>query len=67
MATGVIKWFNDIKGFGFIEQADGSGDLFVHISAVKGKGRKSLEDGDRVSYSIVNGPRGPQAQEVQKV
>ena len=67
MATGTIKWFNDSKGFGFIEQADGSADVFVHFSAITGEGFKSLAEGDKVTYDVVKGPKGLQAENVRKV
>ena len=67
MATGTIKWFNDSKGFGFIEQDDGSGDVFVHFSAIIGDGFKSLAEGDKVSFKVVKGPKGLQAEDVQKM
>ncbi|ABA90041.2 cold shock DNA/RNA-binding protein [Syntrophotalea carbinolica DSM 2380] len=65
MAEGTVKWFNDAKGFGFIEQDNGP-DVFVHFSAIQGEGFKSLVEGDRVSFDVVDGPKGPQAANVQK-
>lgn len=67
MATGTVKWFNDSKGFGFIEQADGSADVFVHFSAITGDGFKSLAEGDKVTYDVVKGPKGLQAENVRKI
>jgi len=66
MAQGTVKWFNDAKGFGFIEQDNGS-DVFVHFSAIQSQGFKSLAEGDRVSFEVANGAKGPQASNVQKV
>ncbi|MCW9088346.1 MAG: cold-shock protein [Gammaproteobacteria bacterium] len=64
MATGTVKWFNDAKGFGFIAQDDGGPDVFVHFSAVQGSGFKSLAEGQKVSFDIQDGPKGPQASNV---
>lgn len=66
MAEGTVKWFNDAKGFGFIEQDEGP-DVFVHFSAIQAEGFKSLNEGDRVSFDVVEGPKGPQAANVRKI
>jgi len=66
MAEGTVKWFNDSKGFGFIEQ-DGGKDVFVHHSAIQADGFKSLAEGDRVSFEVVAGPKGPAAESVRKL
>ncbi len=66
MATGSVKWFNDAKGFGFIGREDGD-DVFVHHSAITGEGFKSLEEGDEVTFEVVQGPKGLQAEKVVKV
>lgn len=63
MAEGTVKWFNDSKGFGFIEQ-DGGKDVFVHHSAIQGQGFKSLQEGARVTFEVVAGPKGPSAANV---
>jgi CspA family cold shock protein len=66
MATGMVKWFNDSKGYGFI-QADGSErDVFVHYSAIQGDGFKTLAEGVRVDFELIDGPKGPQASNVTK-
>ncbi|MCX5831868.1 MAG: cold-shock protein [Deltaproteobacteria bacterium] len=66
MSEGTVKWFNDSKGFGFIEQ-DGGKDVFVHHSAIQADGFKSLAEGDRVSFEVVAGPKGPAAESVRKL
>ncbi len=66
MAQGRVKWFNDAKGFGFIEQ-EGGEDVFVHFSAIKGDGFKSLAEGQQVSFEVVQGPKGLQAANVVKI
>jgi cold shock protein len=64
---GVVKWFNDSKGFGFIAPNDGSPDIFVHFSAISAKGFRSLQEGQRVSYEVAPGPKGAQAANVTPV
>ena len=64
---GIVKWFNNGKGFGFIEQADGGPDLFVHYSDIVSDGFKSLVDGQDVTFEVEDGPRGPKAVKVHKV
>ncbi len=63
---GTVKWFNDQKGFGFIERAEGK-DVFVHYSAIQSQGYSSLNEGDRVEFAVEDGPKGPSAVEVQKI
>ncbi|MDI6795388.1 MAG: cold-shock protein [Desulfatibacillaceae bacterium] len=66
MAEGTVKWFNDSKGFGFIEQDDGP-DVFVHYSAIEGTGFKSIAEGERVKFDVVEGKKGPAAANVMKI
>jgi cold shock protein len=66
MARGKVKWFNDQKGFGFIEQ-DGGGDVFVHYSSIGGDGFKTLAEGDVVEFELTQGPKGPKAEKVTRV
>ena len=66
MASGIVKWFNEKKGFGFIEQENGP-DVFVHHSAINATGFRSLQEGDRVTFDIGQGPKGPSAANVTKV
>ena len=63
MEQGIVKWFNAEKGFGFISRENGD-DVFVHFSAIQGNGYRSLEEGQRVSFDVVQGPKGPQAENV---
>ncbi len=65
MAIGTVKWFNDSKGFGFITPEDGSKDLFAHFSAIQGAGFKTLTEGQRVTFDVTNGPKGPQATNIR--
>lgn len=65
MLKGTVKWFNESKGFGFIEQEAGK-DVFVHYSAISGTGFKTLNEGDKVQFEIVDGPKGPAAANVMK-
>lgn len=66
MAEGKVKWFSNSKGYGFIEQ-EGGKDVFVHFSAIKGDGFKSLEEGQKVKFDIVEGEKGPQATNVVRI
>jgi len=66
MAEGTVKWFNDAKGFGFIQQ-DGGKDVFVHHTAIVAEGFKTLAEGARVSFEIVDGPKGPAASNVRQI
>lgn len=65
MATGTVKWFNDAKGFGFIEPDQGGGDVFAHFSAIQMDGFRTLKQGSKVSYELVAGPKGMLAQNIQ--
>ena len=65
MATGTVKWFNDAKGFGFITPDDGGGDLFAHFSEVQGSGFKSLQENQKVTFEVKQGPKGKQAANIQ--
>jgi cold shock protein len=67
MPQGTVKWFNEEKGYGFIEPDDGSEDLFVHYSGIAGGGFRSLEEGEKVTYETSQGQRGMQAKNVSKV
>jgi cold shock protein len=65
--TGIVKWFNDDKGFGFITPDDGSKDCFVHYSAISGNGFRSLAEGDKVEFEVTQGQKGPAAENVRKI
>jgi CspA family cold shock protein len=65
MATGTVKWFNESKGFGFISPSDDSKDVFVHFSAIASSGFRTLTEGQKVTFDVENGPKGPQAVNVQ--
>ena len=66
MATGKVKWFKDEKGYGFIETDEG-GDIFVHFSAIAGEGYRNLNEGDQVEFDVVEGDKGPRAENVQVI
>lgn len=65
MASGIVKWFNDSKGFGFITPDQGGDDLFAHFSAIQSSGFKTLTEGQRVSFEVVPGPKGKQASNIR--
>ena len=65
--TGTVKWFNDSKGFGFLTRDDGEKDVFVHFSAIQGDGFKSLTEGQKVEFEVVDSPKGPAAENVVPV
>jgi len=67
LVRGTVKWFNDSKGYGFIAREDGSGDVFVHFSAIEGEGFKTLTEGQLVEFDITQSPKGPQATNVKKL
>ena len=66
MPQGTVKWFNDQKGYGFIAQESGP-DVFVHFSAIVGEGFRTVAEGQKVEFEVVNGPKGPQAANVRKI
>ncbi|WP_034267488.1 cold-shock protein [Actinospica robiniae] len=65
MASGTVKWFNSEKGYGFISQDDGGADVFVHFSAIDSAGYRTLEENQRVEFTVTQGPKGPQAEHVR--
>ncbi|MBI3557363.1 MAG: cold-shock protein [Deltaproteobacteria bacterium] len=66
MAQGLVKWFNDAKGYGFIQQDGSDKDVFVHYTAIQGDGFKTLAEGQKVDFELIDGPKGPQAANVTK-
>jgi CspA family cold shock protein len=66
MAIGSVKWFNDAKGYGFIQQDGSDKDVFVHYTAIQGEGFKTLAEGQKVEFELIDGPKGPQAANVSK-
>jgi CspA family cold shock protein len=67
MATGIVKWFNSEKGYGFIAPDDGSADVFAHYSAIQSQGFRSLEENQKVEFDVTQGPKGPQAENIRPV
>ena len=67
MQTGIVKWFNDAKGFGFIAPSDGTSDVFVHYSTIESDGFKTLKEGEHVEFELFDGPKGRQAQRVASI
>ena len=67
MSQGTVKWFNAEKGYGFITPDDGGADIFVHHSSIQMKGFRALQENERVSFEVTQGPKGPQASNVQKI
>ena len=67
MATGIVKWFNDAKGFGFIKPDEGGEDLFAHFSAIQSSGFKSLQENQRVQFDVTTGPKGKQASNIRVI
>ena len=67
MTTGIVKWFNSEKGYGFISQEDGGPDVFVHFSAISGSGYRNLEENQKVEFDVTQGQKGPQAANVRPV
>ncbi|WP_027855322.1 transcription antiterminator/RNA stability regulator CspE [Marinobacterium litorale] len=65
--TGTVKWFNETKGFGFIQQASGGPDVFAHFSAITGSGFKTLAEGQEVQFSVTQGQKGPQAENISVI